>query len=171
MSLRDAMNNVAKDFDAKKDSVNKFEGLPSGNYTCAVTKVEDSTAPWGAEQLSFVLEVVEGEHAGSSEYLRIGLDEVTSKGNPNPMLDTNIRMVMKLAAVLGVTIPDEAWDDDSMVYENLAKAFQGTIGKTLIMKLKVRPNKKNPEYPYRNYDFEEAEQPETPEVDDDEMPF
>lgn len=171
MSLRDAMNSVAKNFDPKKDSVNKFEGLPSGNYEVAATKVEDSTAPWGAEQLSFVLEVVDGEHAGAKEFLRIGLDEVTSKGNPNPMLDTNIRMVMKLAAVLGVTIPDEAWDDDSMVYENLAKAFQSAIGKTMLMKLTVRPNKKNPRYPYRNYDFEEADQPETTEVNDDQMPF
>lgn len=171
MSLRDAMNNVAKDFDAKNDSINKFEGLPSGDYTVAVTKVEDSTAPWGAEQLSFVLEVVEGEHAGSNEFLRIGLDEVTKTGKPNPMLETNIRMIMKLAAVLGVEIPDQAWDDDSMVYENLAKVFQATIGKTMIMKLKIRPNKKNPDYPYRNYDFDEAEQPETPEVDDDGMPF
>lgn len=171
MSLRDAMNSVAKDFDAKNDSINKFEGLPSGDYTVAITKVEDSTAPWGAEQLSFVLEVVEGEHAGSKEFLRIGLDEVTAKGKPNPMLETNIRMVMKLAAVLGINIPDAAWDDDSMVYENLAKVFQETVGKTMIMKLKVRPNKKNPEYPYRNYDFEEAEQPESPEVDDDNMPF
>lgn len=171
MSLRDAMNNVAKDFDAKNDSVNKFEGLPTGDYTVVVSKVEDSTAPWGAEQLSFVLEVVEGEHAGSKEFLRIGLDEVTSKGNPNPMLDTNIRMVMKLAAVLGISIPEEAWDDDSMVYENLAKAFASTVGKTMVMKLNVRPNKKNPQYPYRNYDFEEAAQMEAPEVADDDMPF
>lgn len=170
MSLRDAMNNVAKDFDAKNDSVNKFEGLPSGDYVMAVTKVEDSTAPWGAEQLSFVLEVVEGEHAGAKEFLRIGLDEVTATGKSNPMLDTNIRMVMKLAAVLGVEIPDEAWDDDSMIYANLAKVFSPTVGKTLTMKLNVRPNKKNPQYPYRNYDFEEAEQPTESEVSD-EMPF
>ena len=99
MSLRDAMNDVAKNFDAKKDSVNEFKGLPSGDYTVAVSKVEDSTAPWGAEQLSFVLEVVEGEHAGSKEFLRIGLDEVTKTGKPNPMLETNIRMVMKLSLI------------------------------------------------------------------------
>ena len=171
MSLRDAMNNVAKNFDAKNDSINEFKGLPSGNYTVAVTKVEDSTAPWGAEQLSFVLEVVEGEHAGSKEFLRIGLDEVTAKGNPNPMLETNIRIVMKLAAVLGTTIPDAAWDDDSMIYANLTKVFQETVGKTMTMHLNVRPNKKNPQYPYRNYDFDAVEQPATPEVSDDQMPF
>ena len=171
MSLRDAMNDVAKNFDAKKDSINEFKGLPSGDYTVAVSKVEDSTAPWGAEQLSFVLEVVEGEHAGSKEFLRIGLDEVTKTGKPNPMLETNIRMVMKLAAVLGIEIPDAAWDDDSLVYENLSKVFQAGVGKTMTMHLKVRPNKKNPEYPYRNYDFDEAEQPETTEVTDDQMPF
>lgn len=171
MSLRDAMNEATKNFDAKNDSVNKFEGLPSGDYIVAVTKVEDSTAPWGAEQLSFVLEVVEGEHAGSKEFLRIGLDEVTKTGKPNPMLETNIRMVMKLAAVLGVEIPEQAWDDDSMVYANLAEVFNTVVGKTMTMKLTVRPNKNNPQYPYRNYDFEEADQPETEEVSDDDVPF
>ena len=68
-------------------------------------------------------------------------------------------------------IPDEVWDDDTLIYENSAKAFAPAVGKTMIMDLKVRPNKKNPQYPYRNYDFDEAEQPETLEVTDDEMPF
>ena len=41
----------------------------------------------------------------------------------------------------------------------------------MTMHLNVRPNKKNPQYPYRNYDFDAVEQPATPEVSDDQMPF
>ena len=171
MSLRDAMNKATEGFDPKNDSVNKFKGLESGKYTVVVAKVENHETPWNAEQLNFELEVVDGESAGQKEFLQIGLDELTSKGNPNPMLETNLRLVSKLAAILGVEIPDEVWDDDTLIYENLAKAFAPAVGRTMIMDLKVRPNKKNPQYPYRNYDFDEAEQPETLEVTDDEMPF
>ncbi|MEK1410067.1 DUF669 domain-containing protein [Limosilactobacillus fermentum] len=171
MSLRDAMKQATNGFDPKKDSVNKFKGLESGKYTVAVAKVENHETPWNAEQLNFELEVVDGASAGQKEFLQIGLDELTTKGNPNPMLETNLRLVFKLAAILGVEIPYEVWDDDTLIYENLAKVFQPVIGKVMLMDLKVRPNKKNPQYPYRNYDFEEMEQPGTPEVSDDDLPF
>lgn len=171
MSLRDAMKQATDGFDPKTDSVNKFKGLDTGDYTVVVSKVENHETPWNAEQLNFELEVVDGECAGQKEFLQIGLDEVTSKGKPNPMLETNLRLVTKLAAILGVEIPDEVWDDDTLVYENLAKTFAPAVGKVMLMHLKVRPNKKNPQYPYRNYDFEETAQPDSPEVDDDQMPF
>ena len=171
MSLRDAMKQATTGFDPKKDSVQKFKGLDSGKYTVVVTRVEDHETPWNTEQLNFVLEVVDGECAGQKEFLQIGLDELTSKGNPNPMLETNLRLVTKLAAILGVTIPDEAWDDDDLIYDSLARAFQPAIGKVMLMDLRVRPNKRNPQYPYRNYDFSETIQPITPEASDEEVPF
>lgn len=171
MSLRDAMKQATNGFDPKKDSVNKFKGLDSGKYIVAVAKVDDHETPWNTEQLNFVLEVVDGENAGQKEFLQIGLDELTTKGNPNPMLETNLRLIYKLAAILGVEIPDEVWDDDDFIYENLAKAFQPAIGKVMLMDLRVRPNKRNPQYPYRNYDFAETAQPGMAEVSDDDLPF
>lgn len=104
MSLRDAMNKATEGFDPKNDSVNKFKGLESGKYTVVVAKVENHETPWNAEQLNFELEVVDGESAGQKEFLQIGLDELTSKGNPNPMLETNLRLVSKLAAILGLSL-------------------------------------------------------------------
>lgn len=40
-----------------------------------------------------------------------------------------------------------------------------------MMTIKETPNKKNPDRPYRNYEFSRAEQPQKIEVDDKQDPF
>lgn len=169
MSLRDAAMNALDGFDAKKDKIDKFEGLPSGDYTVILNDVRRADTPWGTEQLTVVTEVMEGEHVGEKDFNNIGLDEVTTKGNPNPMLSRNIRLIEKLAVCVGLSPTDDDWED----YQTLADMFQPAIGKQLIMHLKVRENKKNPQYPYRNYDFDESEeQPGNPiDISEDDMPF
>ena len=41
----------------------------------------------------------------------------------------------------------------------------------MLMHLSVKENKKRPEYPYKNYDFEEADEIETEDLDEDDLPF
>lgn len=169
MSLRDAARNALDGFDAKKDKVNKFQGLPSGEYTVILSDVRRADTPWGTEQLTIVTEVMEGEHVGEKDFNNVGLDEVTAKGNPNPMLSNNIRLIEKLAVCVGLSPTDDDWED----YQTLADMFQPAIGKQVIMDLKIRENKKNPQYPYKNYDFDMTEQQvnEPIEISDDDMPF
>ncbi|CAJ1186237.1 hypothetical protein CPEBRM1_ABPJDJAI_00872 [Companilactobacillus paralimentarius] len=170
MSLRDRAKNVMSNFDATKDDINGYEGLPAGDYHMAVEAVQRTDY----DQLSVKAQVIEGDNTGRIEFVNIGLDEVTSTGKPLPdfVIDRNIKTVARLAAVLGVAVTDDAWDDMGiMVHE-----FSEAVGKQFQMKLKLRENKKNPQYPYKEYEFEEIKQDpfetnDTPEVSDDDVPF
>ena len=170
MSLRDRAKNVMSNFDATKDEINGYQGLPSGDYHMAVENVQESD--YG--QLSMKAQVIEGDNTGRIEFINIGLDEVTSKGQPLPdfVIDRNIKTVARLAAVLGVAISDDAWDNmQIMVHE-----FNKAVGKQFKMTLKLSENKKKPQYPYKEYEFEEIKEDpfdakDAPEVSDDDVPF
>lgn len=104
---------------------------------------------------------------------------------PDFVVSRNIRTISKIAAMVGLTVtPDLFPDNETDAYEKLVKAFEPYEGKTLEMTITVSPNKKDPDNPYRNYDFgpgikvEEpaAKEPVTdkepePTVDDDDLPF
>lgn len=167
MGLRDAAAKALDGFDRKKGNVNGFEGLPSGDYVVMIDNIREQETPWGSEQLSIRVQVLDGEHAGQKEFINLSLDETTSKGNPNPMLGRNIKLIAKLASNSGIELQDEDWEDLGTLSEALAPAE----GRTVLMHLTVSENKKNPQYPYRNYDFEEAEEIDEIDVGDDDLPF
>ncbi|PLA75754.1 hypothetical protein CYR79_09720 [Ligilactobacillus agilis] len=167
MGLRDAAAKALDGFDRKKGNVNEFEGLPSGDYVVMIDNIREQETPWGSEQLSIRAQVLDGEHAGQKEFINLSLDETTSKGNPNPMLGRNIKLIAKLASNSGIELQDEDWEDLGTLSEALAPAE----GRTVLMHLTVSENKKNPQYPYRNYDFEEAEEIDEIDVGDDDLPF
>ena len=132
-----------------------------------IDNIKNQDTPWGSEQLSIRVQVLDGEHAGQKEFVNLSLDETTAKGNPNPMLGRNIKLIAKLASNSGIELQDEDWED----IETLANALVLAEGRTVLMHLTVSENKKNPQYPHRNYDFEEAEEPDEIIVDDDDVPF
>ena len=167
MGLRDAAAKALEGFDTKKGNVNGFEGLPSGDYVVMIDNIREQETPWGSEQLSIRVQVLDGEHAGQKEFVNLSLDETTAKGNPNPMLGRNIKLSAKLASNSGIELQDEDWEDLGTLSEALAPAE----GRTVLMHLTVSENKKNPQYPYRNYDFEEAEEIDEIDVGDDDLPF
>ena len=167
MGLRDAAAKALDGFDRKKGNVNGFEGLPSGDYVVMIDNIREQETPWGSEQLSIRAQVLDGEHAGQKEFINLSLDETTSKGNPNPMLGRNIKLIAKLASNSGIELQDEDWEDLGTLSEALAPAE----GRTVLMHLTVSENKKNPQYPYRNYDFEEAEEIDEIDVGDDDLLF
>lgn len=170
MSLRDRAKNVMSNFDATKDDINGYEGLPAGDYHMAVENVQRTDN----DQLSIKSQVIEGDSTGRIEFINIGLDEVTAAGKPLPdfVIDRNIKTVARLAAVLGVAITDDAWDDMGI----MVHVFNQAVGKQFTMTLKLRENKKNPQYPYKEYEFEAVkddpfEADKAPEVSDDDVPF
>ena len=130
-------------------------------------RIKNQDTPWGSEQLSIRVQVLDGEHAGQKEFVNLSLDETTAKGNSNPMLGRNIKLIAKLASNSGIELQDEDWED----IETLANALALAEGRTVLMHLTVSENKKNPQYPYRNYDFDEAEEPDEIVIDDDDVPF
>jgi hypothetical protein len=152
MSLLDKAQEVLAGFDATKDSTNSFEGLPSGKFN------------------TFDHQVNAGKHVSTKDYNMFNLDETTASGKkvPDSVISSHIKLIAKLANACDITLKPEDWED----IDHLVAAFNfgQAIGKIVTMDLTVRENKKNPQYPYKNYDFEPAEQPEPITVDDKDLP-
>lgn len=168
MGLRDLANEVLADFDPKTDDPNAggFEGLSDGEYDVALEKVEHKIFQSGWEALSFSNEVTTGEASGRKEFVSLGFDE---NAVPAFVLQKNIKLVGKLASVVGLQLTDEDWEDE----ETLAAAFQDAVGSQFILSITSTPNKKDPSKPYKNYDFIPYDDPAATTVDipDDELPY
>ncbi|MFT8753277.1 MAG: hypothetical protein ABF750_09280 [Oenococcus oeni] len=191
MSLQDIMKDL-ESFDPAKDKVQTFQGLPTGNYKVALESVayqipntDQNFNPYN----KVVFEVLDGDYAGRKENMQLGFEEKTPSGKPVPdfALDKNARTLIKLYYVLGIKFTLEASElvDGNKIVDQLTPA----VGTKLLLNLNVRPNKKNPDYPYRNYDFDKIEESETEpaakemkeespikdttkdDVDDDDLPF
>lgn len=167
MGLLDTLKAVKEEgFDAKNDSINKNERLAAGSYPVRLKSAQAGVSQQGQDQISVVLEVVSGKYKDRQEYIFISFDESL----PPFVLDKNGRTLLKLAAMAGVEFTNKDLADEYTASEALSKG----IGKQFKMDLTISPNKKNPQYPYRNYDFEPL-QVETGDgtfdIDDEDLPF
>lgn len=189
MGLQDAFNKATKNWDAKKDSTNQTEAIPAGTYLVMLDKVDHPVYKSGWDCLRFSMQVIKGKYANRKEQLRISLATKTTKGKPMPdfVVSRNIRTISKVAAMVGLQVTPEMFpDNETDAYEKLTTAFKPYEGKTLKMKIIVSPNKKDPDNPYRNYEFAEGEKIEepaakeptaeaddnqNPTVDDSDLPF
>lgn len=167
MNLRDIANKTLDGFDRKNGRLNEYEGLPGGDYLVMIDRVNNQVTPWNSEQISIRVEVLDGDYAGRKDFVNLSLDETTSTGKPNPVLAQNIKLIAKLAANTGIELQDNDWDD----LETLANALAPAEGRTLLMHLKVNENKKNPKYPFKNYDFEETDEIEVANLNEEDLPF
>ncbi len=175
MSLRDFANKGLAGFDAKKDAINTPQGLPAGEYLMAIDGIGHSTFDSGWDAFSTSFKVVEGEHIGRKENINISFAETSKSGKPIPdfVLDRNIKFVAKFGALVGINITAEDFDFDNEtdLHEHLSQKLHGQVGKYVKLVIIDSLNKKDPSNPFRNYDLEEAEQPEMPQVDDSDMPW
>lgn len=170
MGLKDLASEVLAGFDPKTDNPNAgdFDGLPDGEYDVTLENVEHKIFNSGWEALSFTNEVTIGEAAGRKEFINLGFDENAVKPF---ILNKNIKLVGKLASVVGLQLTDDDWEDE----ETLAAAFQDVIGSQYILVITSSPNKKDPSKPYKNYDFvayeDESEVDDVSVISDEEIPF
>ncbi|MCJ0552897.1 hypothetical protein MMJ53_05200 [Enterococcus cecorum] len=171
MSLKDYAQKVLENFDPKKDDPNagSNNGLPEGEFDVVLSNVEFKVfEKSGWEALSITLEVTVGEYAGQREFINLGFGEDLHEF----VLSKNIKVVSKLASVIGLVLTDEDWEDE----QTLAAAFKDSIGSQFIFSKELTPNKNNPTRPYANYDFaaydeEDMQAIEAVEVSDEELPF
>ena len=176
MSLLDALNEVKKsNFDPKKGKeYNAFENIPAGTYKVSLDGVTHN-AKGNRDFLMLSFMVVEGKYEGKTESVFPTLAQVTSTGKPMPqfVLARSISMLQVIGEMVGTPIPDSDFDHDSETeaYEDLANTLTPAKGKILMMTIKETPNKKNPDRPYRNYEFSRAEQPKELPVDNNQDPF
>lgn len=176
MSLLDALNEVKKSgFDPKSGKeYNAFENIPAGTYKVSLDGVtHNATKDRDFLMLSFL--VVEGKYEGKKESVFPTLAQVTSKGNPMPqfVIARNIALLQTLGEMVDTPIPDSDFDHDSETdaYEDLKDTLTPAKGKVLMMTITETPNKKNPNSPFRNYEFARTEQPKKLDVDGKQDPF
>ena len=175
MGLLEALNKVKSEkYDPKKDDISSgFKPIPDGTYTVTLSGVNHGV--WeksGGDFVRFSFDVVTGEQAGRQEHITPILASKKSNGDPMPesVLARSIKMVQKIGAMVGFDVPDKVFmgANESEDYEMIQNEFReaGVIGKLLKLTIKSSPNKKDPDNPWRNYKFEEAEQPTTANVED-----
>ena len=176
MSLLDALNEVKKsDFDPKKGKeYNAFENIPAGTYKVSLDGVTHN-AKGDRDFLMLSFLVIEGKYEGKTESVFPTLAQVTSTGKPMPqfVLARSISMLQVIGEMVDTPIPDSCFnhENETDAYEDLVQVLTPAKGKVLTMTIKESPNKKNPDHPYRNYEFGKAEQPKELKVDDNQDPF
>lgn len=167
MSILETLNAIKQDgFDPKKDTIGGNANLPSGTYPVKLSKANVTVTKSGRTQIHVVLEVVSGEHKGRTENIFLGFESDL----PEFVLENNGKYLMKIAALTDVQFTQ----NDLQTEEDTAEALRKGFGKQFLMKLNVRPNKKNPDFPYRNYDFEALAEDQFDKSDDPfsgEIPF
>lgn len=155
MSLLDLFNEANQDLEKNGGKVNQqFKQLDSGRYPVELVDAQHQVTPWGQEQLSMRVGVVAGPEKGVNEFVRLSFDASFSE----KMAKRNMGTLIQLGRVCGIVItPDDLNGNLTDVYERLALKFQASLHRRFTMDLKVTPNKNKPEYPYRNYEFTNAE--------------
>lgn len=149
MSLLNTLKAIKDEgFDPKKDKINGNGGglLGSGTYPVRLISSEMSANKAGYEQIVVQLEVVSGNDAGRKEMIFLNFHDDL----PDFVKEKNSKILLKLAEYAKVEFTEKDLKDELTT----AEALQRGIGNQLRMELKIVPNKKNPDYPYRNYEFD-----------------
>lgn len=191
MGLLDLMNDVKNDgFDPETDkaTVSTNTVWPDGEYTVMIGKLTGyrQNQFFGNDEINIQLEQVEGDLAGSQDFHTLSLETTKSDGSPLPsaVVRKNTvgtpKEIMQILAVTDTEYTDDDWEDLRTIGERLEDA----VGKMLTVEFSSKPNKKNPDYPYKNYNFVRYEQGdmETPDpfaakgnteidISDDDLPF
>ena len=165
MSILETLQTIKSEgFDPKKDNVQKSTRLESGKYPVRLKKVQAGiNEKSGQDQLAITLEVISGPKAKMTETIFMSFDESL----PPFVLEKNGRTLLKIAAMVNL----EFMQSDLADVFTLSDALTKGIGQQFQMDLRIAENKKNPNYPYRNYDFAPLEDASQPSIEEDDLPF
>lgn len=166
MGLLDTLKQVKQEgFNAETDSITTNSKLDAGKYPVRFKSAQASVDKANRTILSISLEVVSGKDKGRMEFIYLCFDE----GLPEFVLNKNGRTLLKLASMMDIEFTNKDLVDEVATSEALSNG----IGKQFEMDLTIAPNKKNPDFPYRNYDFKPlvAETNEDFNEDELDLPF
>lgn len=149
MSILNTMKMVKESGFTAGDAINTSTNLETGVYPVRIKQAERREFN-GQERANVTLEVVSGNHKDRLEFLELNFDE----NLPDFVLEKNGKILLTLIEILGVNPTKDQLQDT----EGLVEYFQSTIGKQFKMDLKLTKNKKNPQYPYRNYEFSKLDE-------------
>ena len=172
MSILDALKKTKENFDPRKDTINQPMGLPAGEYAVRLKSSNHEANPHTKrEEAAIVLEVISGNHKNTLEFINLNFDDDL----PEFVIDKNAKILLALAEYIGVQFTESELQSE----QTIAEAMKRGIGKQFKMELKLSKNKKNPDYPYRNYEFSEMKNEFTDdpfaqnesEIGESEIPF
>ena len=172
MSILDALKKTKENFDPRKDTINQPMGLPAGEYAVRLKSSNHEANPHTKrEEAAIVLEVISGNHKNMLEFINLNFDDDLLEF----VIDKNAKILLALAECIGVQFTESELQSE----QTIAEAMKRGIGKQFKMELKLSKNKKNPDYPYRNYEFSEMKNEFTDdpfaqnesEIGESEIPF
>ena len=149
MSILNAMKMVKDSGFTAGDAINTSTNLESGIYPVRIKQAERREFN-RQERANITLEVVSGDSKDRLEFLELNFNDTL----PEFVLEKNGKILLTLIDVLGVNPTKDQLQDT----EGLVEYFQSQIGKQFKMDLKLTKNKKNPQYPYRNYEFSKLDE-------------
>lgn len=126
------------------DAINTSTNLETGIYPVRIKQAERREFN-GQERANIILEVVSGKDKDRLEFLELNFNDTL----PDFVLEKNSKILLTLIDILEANPTKDQLEDT----EGLVEYFQSQIGKQIKMDLKLSKNKKNPQYPYRNYEF------------------
>ena len=169
MSLLDTLKAVKDEgFDPRTGKINEGGLLPSGRYPVRlVTSEHNVNLNNNREQVILTLQVTSGDSKDRQEKLFLVFDNDL----PEFVVEKNAKILLAIAEFSNVQFSNA----DLANTETTAEALKRGIGAQFLMDLKVVPNKKNPDYPYRNYEFDALPQANNNNNDfsvgEDDLPF
>lgn len=154
-------------FDPRTGKINEGGLLPSGRYPVRLmTSEHNVNLNNNREQVILTLQVTTGGSKERQEKLFLVFDNDL----PEFVVEKNAKILLAVAEFSNVQFSNA----DLANTETTAEALKRGIGAQFMMDLKVVPNKKNPDYPYRNYEFEALPQANNNDdftVGQDDIPF
>lgn len=168
MSLLETLKAVKDEgFDPRTGKINEGGLLPSGRYPVRLMTSEHDVQPsTNREQVILTLQVTSGDSKDRQEKLFLVFDNDL----PEFVVEKNAKILLAIAEFSNVQFSNA----DLANTETTAEALKRGIGAQFMMDLKVVPNKKNPDYPYRNYEFDALPQANNNNdftVGQDDIPF
>lgn len=162
MGLLDTLKQVKQEgFNAETDTISTNSKLNAGKYPVRLKSSQVNVDKGGRTQIGISLEVVSGKDKNRMEFIYLSFDD----GLPEFVLNKNGRTLLKLAKMVDV----ELFEKDLIDEEATSQALSKGIGKQFEMDLTIAQNKKNPDFPYRNYDFKPLIAEENEEFDEEEL--
>lgn len=149
MSILNTLTSVKESGFTAGDAINTSTNLESGIYPVRIKQAERREFN-RQERANITLEVVSGDSKDRLEFLELNFNDTL----PEFVLEKNGKILLTLIDVLGVNPTKDQLQDT----EGLVEYFQSQIGKQFKMDLKLTKNKKNPQYPYRNYEFSKLDE-------------
>lgn len=115
-------------FDPSKDSVDNFEKLPDGKYSCLLEDVTARKSEKGTNWISFKFSVLDGDYANRLIFVNYYFTEKTT--------ERSIKMLSKVAYEFGYSLPVEAFTS----YDSLAETLNQMAGNQAIVEQKTSKN-------------------------------